>query len=122
MYLYHGSNVEVISPKIIVSNRNLDFGVGCYTTSNLEQAKRWAYLQTIRRKKGTPIVTYYGFDENDTNAFYILKFDSPNKEWLNFVKTSHARNKIKAYLYKLNKRINIFCAMIQIYKKLLTFK
>ena len=85
MYLYHGSNVEVISPKIIVSNRNLDFGVGFYTTSSLEQAKRWAYLQTIRRKKGTPIVTYYGFDENDTNAFHILKFDSPNKEWLNFV-------------------------------------
>ena len=85
MYLYHGSNVEVISPKIIVSNRNLDFGVGFYTTSNLEQAKRWAYLQTIRRKKGTPIVTYYGFDENDTKALRILRFDSPNKEWLNFV-------------------------------------
>lgn len=85
MYLYHGSNVEVITPKIIVSNRNLDFGVGFYITSSLEQAKRCAYLQTIRRKKGTPIVTYYGFDENDTNAFNILKFDSPNKEWLNFV-------------------------------------
>lgn len=85
MYLYHGSNVEVISPKIIVSNRNLDFGVGFYTTSNLEQAKRWAYLQTIRRKKGTSIVTYYGFDENDTKALRILRFDSPNKEWLNFV-------------------------------------
>lgn len=56
-----------------------------YTTSNLEQAKRWAYLQTIRRKKGTPIVTYYGFDENNTDTLNILKFDSPNKEWLNFV-------------------------------------
>ena len=39
MILYHGSNVEVREPKIIVSNRTLDFGAGFYTTSNKEQAE-----------------------------------------------------------------------------------
>lgn len=65
MLLYHGSNVEVLLPKIIVSNRTLDFGAGFYTTSSLEQAKRWAVLQTKRRKTGTPVVTVYEFDEKE---------------------------------------------------------
>ena len=39
MILYHGSNVEVSEPQIIISNRNLDFGTGSYTTSSFEQAK-----------------------------------------------------------------------------------
>ncbi len=38
MILYHGSNVAVREPSIIVSNRALDFGAGFYTTSNLAQA------------------------------------------------------------------------------------
>lgn len=56
MILYHGSNVEVREPKIIVSNRTLDFGAGFYTTSNKEQAEKWSKTQTLRRRKGTPIV------------------------------------------------------------------
>ena len=53
MILYHGSNVEVREPKIIVSNRTLDFGAGFYTTSNKEQAEKWSKTQTLRRRKGT---------------------------------------------------------------------
>ncbi len=30
MILYHGSNVAVTEPTIIVSNRTLDFGAGFY--------------------------------------------------------------------------------------------
>ena len=57
MILYHGSNVEVREPKIIVSNRTLDFGAGFYTTSNKEQAEKWSKTQTLRRRKGTPSVS-----------------------------------------------------------------
>lgn len=86
MILYHGSNVEVISPKIIVSNRTLDFGAGFYTTSDLEQAKRWAHLQAMRRKKGMPTVTFYEFDDAGLQErAKVLEFESPGKEWLNFV-------------------------------------
>lgn len=38
MILYHGSNVQVSMPKILVTNRMLDFGAGFYTTSNRQQA------------------------------------------------------------------------------------
>lgn len=86
MKLYHGSNIEVHEPKIIVSNRTLDFGAGFYTTSNLEQAKRWAYLQSIRRKTGNPTVIIYEFDEQlAEKKINILRFTSSGKEWLNFV-------------------------------------
>lgn len=51
MILYHGSNVQVSTPKILVTNRMLDFGAGFYTTSNRQQAVKWAKTQTIRRRK-----------------------------------------------------------------------
>ncbi len=39
MKLYHGSNVIVQNPRIIESDRNLDFGKGFYLITDLEQAK-----------------------------------------------------------------------------------
>lgn len=39
MLLYHGSNVEVNAPKILVPNHALDFGPGFYTTLNRNQAE-----------------------------------------------------------------------------------
>ena len=94
MKLYHGSNVEVISPKIIVSNRTLDFGAGFYTTSSLEQARRWAYLQAKRRKEGEPVVTSYEFDEKMLKEeINVLSFETANKEWLDFV----AQNRKRTY-------------------------
>ncbi|WP_418979597.1 DUF3990 domain-containing protein [Adlercreutzia equolifaciens] len=52
MILYHGSNVEVRLPRILTTNRSLDFGAGFYTTSSPNQAERWAQLQTRRRRGG----------------------------------------------------------------------
>ena len=40
--LYHGSNVAVERPKIIQSQRTLDFGEGFYTTTNKQQAEIFA--------------------------------------------------------------------------------
>ncbi|MCT4543646.1 MAG: DUF3990 domain-containing protein [Vallitalea sp.] len=40
MNIYHGSDVIVDKPKILKSNRLLDFGIGFYTTTNKEQAIR----------------------------------------------------------------------------------
>lgn len=40
LFVCHGSNVKVEKPKIIISNRTLDFGAGFYTTSDKSQAIR----------------------------------------------------------------------------------
>ena len=34
MLVYHGSNVSVEKPKLIIPNRTLDYGNGFYTTVN----------------------------------------------------------------------------------------
>lgn len=44
MTVYHGSNTEVREPKILKPNRELDFGNGFYTTTNLDQAIAFAKL------------------------------------------------------------------------------
>lgn len=84
MLLYHGSNVAVNEPKIIKSNRALDFGSGFYLTSDYEQAAKWAKLTVIRRGEGTPTVTVFEYNEN-LPELKSLKFAVPDGEWLKFV-------------------------------------
>ena len=85
MILYHGSNIEVTKPQIIVSNRALDFGAGFYTTSSEEQAIRWAKLQALRRGKGIPTVSAYEFDDAKASVLSVLRFPSAEGEWLRYV-------------------------------------
>ena len=40
--IYHGSNVVVENPQIIVSGFYKDFGYGFYCTSIEKQARKWA--------------------------------------------------------------------------------
>lgn len=85
MILYHGSNVIVENPQIIVSNRSLDFGPGFYATSDREQAEKWAKIQTKRRRKGNPELSIFEFDEKKIEKLDVLQFDGPQREWLDFV-------------------------------------
>lgn len=52
MKLYYGSNIAVEKPKILQSDRRLDFGTGFYLTSSYEQAERGAVLTAKRRGEG----------------------------------------------------------------------
>lgn len=86
MILYNGSNVAVEYPKLIRQNRYLDFGFGFYTTTNRNQAVNFAQKIAERRKTGTATLNIYSIDE--AVAFKecsLLRFDSPNEAWLDFV-------------------------------------
>lgn len=85
MILYHGSNVEVKEPILLKIQRELDFGKGFYTTSDLEQAARWAERTAKRRGESNAFVTVYEVNEDELKNIRLLSFDSPNVEWLNFV-------------------------------------
>lgn len=85
MILYHGSNVEVRHPRILTTNRSLDFGAGFYTTSSLSQAKRWAQLQAQRRRSGTATVSVYEIDEIAFESLSLLRFKGADAAWLDFV-------------------------------------
>ena len=76
--IYHGSNVEVPEPIILVNGYYKDFGYGFYCTNIEKQAKRWALT-----KKGASIVNQYSYSGN--NNLNILRFSTMTDEWLEFV-------------------------------------
>ena len=84
MKLYHGSNVAVKDPRILQSDRRLDFGTGFYLTSSYDQAERWAFLTMKRRGAGKPVITVYNFNENMLASLNVIRFDKPTAEWLKF--------------------------------------
>lgn len=86
MILYHGSNVTVDKPRLIKQNRFLDFGFGFYTTTNREQAVNFALKVANRRKFGSASLNIYELDEKIAfTSCDLLKFESPNEAWLDFV-------------------------------------
>jgi len=84
MTLYHASNVEVKRPMLVESNRMLDFGPGFYTTTNREQAVRFA-KGVVARRGGSPMINTYEFDESAFSECIVKRFDSPSEAWLDFV-------------------------------------
>ena len=86
MVIYHGSVEIVEKPEIRKSERMLDFGVGFYTTSNKEQAIRWAQRVASRSELNRKILSVYEFDkENAEHNLVIIRFDKPDYDWLDFV-------------------------------------
>ncbi len=78
MELYHGSNVVVDTPKILVNGFYKDFGYGFYCTVMEKQAQRWALT-----KKKEHVVNVYVYNKN--NDLKIKKLDEMTDEWLKFV-------------------------------------
>lgn len=93
MILYHGSNVVVSEPRLIQQNRFLDFGFGFYTTTNKAQAIAFADKVYKRRKDGGKIVNIYEIDEQKAfTECSVLRFDSPDEAWLDFVSDNRSGN------------------------------
>lgn len=89
MKLYHSSNVSVTKPDIIYSRNYLDFGRGFYLTSIHEQAVK--YAQRFLRRKREAWLNIYEF-KFEPSEWKILKFNSYDKDWLNFIASCRAGN------------------------------
>lgn len=85
MILYHGSNVEVREPRLLKVQRELDFGKGFYTTSDLEQAAKWAKRTALRLHRKDSYISVYEVDETEMSHLRVLRFNTPDVEWLRFV-------------------------------------
>ena len=94
MKLYHSSYVSVTKPDIIHSRDYLDFGKGFYLTSIHEQAVR--YAQRFIRRQREAWLNSYEFEFN-SSEWNILKFDSYDKDWLNFVANCRAVNDVSKF-------------------------
>ncbi len=86
MILYHGSTDLVDKPEIRKGDVYLDFGVGFYTTTSFEQAKRWAKIKMRRKNLDHGFVAVYEFDvEKAEKELAIRRFESADENWLTFV-------------------------------------
>lgn len=85
--LYHGSTVAVRKPSLRPGRPNADFGKGFYTTSNLEQAERWAHIKQEREEAERAVVSVYEFGELLLNSpdLNIRRFTGADEPWLYFV-------------------------------------
>ena len=87
--VYHGSTFIVEKPSLEILNYRTDFWKGFYTTTDINQAKRWTKIkkgriqEEKRDEKLKRYVNIYEYTENkDLN---ILNFKSATEEWLKFV-------------------------------------
>jgi hypothetical protein len=78
----------VPEPKILTPDpkRTVDFGRGFYTTTDFEQAKRWVKIRQ-NRDQTSGFVSVFEAPDNllETVELKVLKFDSADKDWLDFV-------------------------------------
>ena len=77
-WLYHGSNVVVETPKIMLNGHYKDFGYGLYCTRLEKQAKRWALT-----KRGDSVLNRYLYTPEKNLKLCIFK--EMTEEWLQFV-------------------------------------
>lgn len=85
--LYHGSIVAVKKPSLRQGRLNADFGKGFYTSSNYEQAVRWAHIKQEREQAKRAVVSVYEIDEALLNNpdLNIRRFTGADEPWLYFV-------------------------------------
>ena len=93
MILYHGSTDLVDTPEIRESDVYLDFGVGFYTTTSIEQAERWAKIKMRRKNVILGYVTIYEFDiAKAEKELTVKRFEKSDEEWLSFVVNNRKGN------------------------------
>lgn len=86
MKLYHGSTVAVRHPNISRGRKKTDFGKGFYTTTNFEQAAKWADLKRKREHTPKAVVSVFEVPDNILDMGYkVLRFNGATKEWLEYV-------------------------------------
>ena len=87
MKLYHGSHIEVANPKILTSGRVGDFGRGFYTTSSLDQARRWAQIRAQKEGVASGVVTVFEAPDTllDNPELKIRIYPKADSQWLDFV-------------------------------------
>lgn len=88
MKIFHGSTIIVENPKLMEKQRFLDFGKGFYTTTNQNQAERWALIKQKRsQNEAKAIVSIYQLPQNiySNQLLNIQEFTKADEQWLDFV-------------------------------------
>lgn len=94
MRLYHSSTQTVEHPDTQHSRKYLDFGQGFYLTTLHDQAVK--YAERFRRRGKAAWLNTYELAE-DVSKWNICRFESYDKDWLNFVAACRAGEDVGDY-------------------------
>jgi len=87
MTLFHGGLGPVESPQIIRGERIGDFEIGFYTTTDLEQARRFVSRKCAVAGVDRGVVSVYTCSDEllDDPRWKVKRFSAPDEEWVEFV-------------------------------------
>ena len=90
MKLYHGGLIEVKTPRIMATDHIGDFGIGFYTTTDLEQARRFVATKCDRSRKPQGVVSYFEVEDDflKSKALQIRIFRKADEKWARFVEAN----------------------------------
>ena len=90
MKLYHGGLIEVKTPRIMATDHIGDFGTGFYTTTDLEQARRFVVTKCDRSRKSQGVVSYFEVPDDflKTQELKIRIFRKADEKWARFVEAN----------------------------------
>ena len=77
-------------PRIIRGDRVGDFGIGFYTTTDLEQARRFVRRRCAIEGTDRGVVSAYSLPDDilTGSGLSVCRFDGPTDEWVDFVSTN----------------------------------
>ena len=98
MKIYHGSTVIVEKPSLEIVNHRTDFGKGFYTTTDVEQAKKWTKIKRKRMELENNKVNVHQYinvyEYTESNELNVLNFEDATEEWLKFVFINRQSNEL----------------------------
>lgn len=87
MTVYHGGLEAISSPRVIKGDRIGDFGMGFYTTTDFEQARRFVMRKCIVAGRGRGVISTYSIPDDSLARpeLAVKQFPSASEEWVEFV-------------------------------------
>ncbi len=88
--LYHGTKVDAANSirkngvDLNHATRNMDFGRGFYTTTDIQQAKKWIDM----RHRGNGSIVEFNIPKSEFDALNGKLFSYGNSDWIEFVTNS----------------------------------
>lgn len=87
MKIYHGSLEVVERPRILPSNRLLDYGIGFYTTTSEQQSREWVARRMSEHEVQVGYVNIYEFDDRQLRELKCLLFSDGVETLIRELKT-----------------------------------
>ena len=90
MKLYHGGLEEIQVPRILPSDHVGDFGVGFYTTTSLQQARRFVKTKCDREQKTNGVASIFDIRDDFLQSpdLHVRVFKKADEDWARFVEAN----------------------------------